>query len=117
MRLPIRFLLAPTLVLFAVAGVYAQTPKLVHSKSLSTSGENGNNFKIIYGGAMGTGTLAGNLLTLRMTYPHGESVSSISDNKSSTYALGISVDSGSWVTVLYYVPGVPAGITQITVSF
>jgi|GEM_PF-3048087 len=117
MRLPIRLFLVPTLFLFVAASAHAQTPTLVHSKSLSTSGENGNNFKIVYGGSMGTGTLAGNLLTLRMTYPHGATLSSISDNKSSTYTLGVSVDSGSWVTVLYYVAGAPAGITQITVSF
>ena len=58
----------------------AQTPNLVHSKSLSGTNETGNNFQIQYGGSMGTGTLAGNLLTLRMTYPDGSTVSSIADN-------------------------------------
>ena len=108
-----------TLVLMLSIAVHAQTPKLVHSKSLSTTLESGNGFKIQYGGSMGTGTLANNLLTLRMTYPHGSTVSSISDNQSSTYTLGVSTDSGSggWVTALYYVPGVAAGITQITVTF
>ena len=68
---------------------------------------------------MGTGTLANNLVTLRITYPHGSAVSAISDNKSSAYSLGVSTDSGTggWVTALYYVPGAAAGITQITVSF
>src|ERR1700722_5656632 len=107
------------LCLIVSIGARAQTPKLVHSKSLSTTGEAGNGFKIQYGGAMGTGTLASNLLTLRMTYPHGSTVSSISDNKSSTYTLGASADSGTsgWVTALYYVPGAAAGVTQITVNF
>jgi hypothetical protein len=100
-------------------GARAQTPKLVHSKSLSTTGEPGNNLKIQYGGSMGTGTLGSNLLTLRMTYPHGSTISSISDNKSSTYTLGVSADSAAsgWESVLYYVPGAAAGITQITVNF
>jgi hypothetical protein len=107
------------IVLIGAISTQAQTPKLVHSKSLSTSGEPGNGFKIQYGGSMGTGTLTSNLLTLRMTYPHGSTVSSISDNKSSIYTLGASADSGTngWVTALYYVPGAAAGITQITVTF
>lgn len=103
--------------LIASAVAHAQTPRLVHSRSLSTTGQTGNNFKIVYGGSMGTGTLAGNLLTLRMTYPHGSTLSSITDNKSSTYTLGVSVDNGSWVTVLYYAAGASAGITQINVNF
>jgi|SRR5580704_1596034 hypothetical protein len=108
-----------TLCLMVSIAARAQTPKLVHSKSLSTTGEPGNNLKIQYGGSMGTGTLASNLLTLRMTYPHGSTISSISDNKSSTYTLGISADStgSGWETVLYYVSGAAAGITQITVNF
>lgn len=119
MKLSIRLLFAPVLFLFAAASAHAQTPMLVHSKNLSATGESGNNFKIIYGGAMGTGSLAGNLLTLRMTYPHNATLSSITDNKSSTYALGASADSGSggWVTVIYYVAGAAAGITQINVNF
>jgi hypothetical protein len=114
-----RCFLASTAILAAASLAQAQTPTLVHSKSLSTTGQNGNNFQLIYGGSMGTGTLAGNLLTLRMTYPHGSTVSSITDNKSSAYSLGASTDSGSggWVTVIYYVAGAPAGITQITVNF
>jgi hypothetical protein len=106
--------------LFAVPTlVQAQTPRLVYSKSLSATSEAGNNFKIVYGGSMGTGTLAGNLLTLRMTYPHGATLASISDNKSSTYAVGVSTDSGSggWVTALYYVAGAAGGINQVSVSF
>jgi hypothetical protein len=119
MRLPIRCFLAPAIILFATALAQAQTPKLVHSKNLSAAGENGNNFKINYGGSMGTGSLAGNLLTLRMTYPHGATLSSITDNKSSTYTLGATADSGSggWVTVIYYVAGAAAGITQINANF
>ena len=97
----------------------AQTPTLVYSNSLAAPGETGNGFRIQYGGAMGTGTLSGNLLTLRMTYPHGATVSSIADSLSDTYILGVSTDSGSggWVTALYYVPGVAAGVRQITVTF
>ena len=114
---PVLRFLVLTLCLMVSIAARAQTPKLVHSKSLSTTGETGNGFKIQYGGAMGTGTLASNLLTLRMTYPHGSTVSSISDNKSSTYTLGTSADSGAWVTALYYVPGAAAGITQISVNF
>src|SRR5580704_18607646 len=108
-----------TLCLMVSIAARAQTPKLVHSKSLSTTGEPGNNLKIQYGGSMGTGTLASNLLTLRITYPHGSTVSSISDNKSSAYTLGVSADNGTggWVTALYYAPGVAAGITQITITF
>src|SRR6266481_4470141 len=102
-RLFLRFL-SLTLALMVSIAAHAQTPRLVYSKSLSTTSETGNGFKIQYGGSMGTGTLASNLLTLRMTYPHGSTVSSISDNKSSTYTLGASVDSGAWVTALYYVP-------------
>jgi hypothetical protein len=112
----LRFLVLTLCSMVSIAA-RAQTPKLVYSNSLSTAGQPGNNFKIQYGGSMGTGTLASNLLTLRMTYPQGSVVSSISDNKSSTYALGASADSGSWVTALYYVPGVAGGITQITVNF
>ena len=97
----------------------ASTPALVYANNLAAPGEPGNNFKIQYGGSMGTGTLADNLLTLRMTYPHGSTLASITDNKSSTYVLGTSTDSGSggWVTAIYYVPGVAAGITQITIGF
>ena len=97
----------------------AQTPTLVYSNSLAAPGESGNGFRIQYGGAMGTGTLPGNLLTLRMTYPHGATVSSIADSLSDTYILGVSTDSGSggWVTALYYVPGVAAGVKQITITF
>lgn len=113
-----RFLALASFLMVSVVA-HAQTPKLVHSRSLSTARETGNNFRIQYGGPVGTGTLGSNLLTLRITYPHGSSVSAISDNKSSTYTLGATADSGSggWVTSLYYVPGVSAGITQITVSF
>ena len=107
------------LCLLAVSSLQAQTPKLVHSRSLAAPGETGNGFRIQYGGSMGTGTLGNNLLTLRMTYSHGATVSSIVDNMGSTYTLGVSTDSGSggWVTALYYSPGVAAGITQITVNF
>jgi hypothetical protein len=97
----------------------AQTPKLVYSKSLAASGESGNGFKITYGGSMGTGTLANNLLTIRITSPHGSTVSSIVDNKGTTYTLGVSVDSGNggWITSLYYAAGVQAGVTLITVNY
>jgi len=101
-------------------GALAQTPALVYSKSLSAlQYAYGNDFRIQYGGSMGTGTLASNLLVLSITYPHGSTVSSIADNKSSTYQLGASADSGAggWVTSDYYVPGSAAGITQITVGF
>ena len=97
----------------------AQSPALVHSRSLAAPGEAGNGFKIRYGGSMGTGSLAGNLMTLRMTAPHGSTVSSITDNLSDSYTQGVSVDSGSggWVTAMYYLAGAPAGITQITVTY
>lgn len=97
----------------------AQTPTLVYSNSLSAPGEPGNGFRIQYGGAMGTGSLAGNLITLRITAPHGSTVSSISDNLSQSYSLATSVDSGSggWITALYYKPGTAAGVTQITVNY
>jgi hypothetical protein len=119
MRRPSLSFFSSALFLMVSIPAHAQTSKLVYSKSLSTTSETGNNFKIQYGGSMGTGTLANNLLTLRMTYPHGSTVSSISDNKSSTYTLGVSADSGTsgWVTALYYIPGAAAGITQITVAF
>ncbi len=106
-----------TLIFLVSVTTHAQTPNLVFSKSLSATHEAGNNFKIQYGGSMGTGTLANNLLTLRMTYPHGATISSLSDNKSSTYTLGATADSGQWVTAIYYIAGAPAGITQITVTF
>jgi hypothetical protein len=98
---------------------FAQTPTLVYSDSLATPHESGNGFKVQYGGSMGTGTLSGNLLTLRMTYPHGATVSSIADTFSDVYILGVSTDSGSggWVTALYYLAGAPAGVNQITVTF
>ena len=100
----------------------AQTPALVHSNNLSAlinATGPGNNFRIQYGGSMGMGTLGGNLLVLSMTYPHGSTVSSIVDNRSSTYTLGPIADSGTggWVTAMYYAPGAVAGITQITVNF
>jgi hypothetical protein len=97
----------------------AQTPKLVYSKSLAAPGESGNGFKITYGGSMGTGTLANNLLTIRITSPHGSTVSSIVDNKGTTYTLGVSVDSGSggWITSLFYAAGIQAGVTLITVNY
>ncbi len=97
----------------------AQAPKLVYSKSLAAPGEPGNGFKITYGGSIGTGTLANNLLTIRLTSPHGSTLSSIVDNKGTTYTLGVSVDSGSggWITSLYYAAGVQAGITLITINY
>jgi len=109
--------IAPLIVIlaFSVAS-FAQTPALVYSKSLSATNESGNNFKIQYGGSMGTGTLANNLLVLTMTYPAGATVSSIVDNKSSVYSFGVSTTSG-WTTAAYYVAGVPSGITQIAVNF
>jgi hypothetical protein len=97
----------------------AQSPALVSSLSLAAPGEAGNGFKIQYGGSMGSGSLAGNLMTLRLTAPHGSTISSITDNLSDSYTLGVSVDSGSggWVTAMYYLAGAPAGITQITVTY
>jgi hypothetical protein len=97
----------------------AQSPALVHSRSLAAPGQAGNGFKIQYGGSMGSGSLAGNLMTLRLTAPHGSTISSITDNLSDSYTLGVSVDSGSggWVTAMYYLAGAPAGITQITVTY
>lgn len=106
-------------IFFAGVAAQAQPPRLVYSDSLAATGQSGNNFKIVYGGAMGTGSLANNLITLRVTSPNGSTVSSISDNLSDTYTLGVSVNSGSggWVTSLYYLAGTPAGITQITVNY
>ncbi len=96
-----------------------QSPALVHSLSLASPGQEGNGFKIQYSGSMGSGSLAGNLMTLRITAPHGSTISSITDNLSDSYTLGVSVDSGSggWVTAMYYLAGAPAGITQITVTY
>ncbi|MGC1583896.1 MAG: hypothetical protein WA766_20610 [Candidatus Acidiferrales bacterium] len=109
-------ILAPLLILSVAS---AQTPQLVYYNYLAAPHESGNGFRVQYGGSMGTGTLAGNLLTLRMTYPHGATISSIADTFSDMYILGVSTDSGSggWVTAIYYLAGAPAGITQITVSF
>lgn len=106
-------------IFFCTLSAQAQTPKLVYSDSLAAPGEPGNGFRIQYGGAMGTGSLSGNLITLRITAPHGSTVSSISDNLSDTYTLGVSVDSGSggWVTAMYYLANAPAGITQISVTY
>jgi hypothetical protein len=113
------FAFPPLMIFFAGLPVQAQTPRLVYSDSLAAPGQPGNNFKIQYGGAMGTGSLANNLITLRITSPNGSTISSISDNLSDTYTPGVSVNSGSggWVTSLYYLAGAPAGITQITVSY
>lgn len=109
-------LFAPTIFFFA-SSAQAQTPKLVYSDSSTASSESGNGFKIVYGGSMGTGSLAGNLITLRMTAPHGSTISSIVDNKSDTYTLATTADSGSWVTALYYLANAPAGINSITVNY
>ena len=114
-------LFAPLPLMIVLAGlpVQAQTPRLVYSNSLAGTGQPGNNFKIVYGGAMGTGSLANNLITIRITSPSGSTVSSISDNRSDVYQPGASVDSGAggWVTSIYYLAGAPAGITQITVNY
>jgi hypothetical protein len=103
----------------AVSLAQAQTPTLIYSDSLAAPGESGNGFKIQYGGAMGTGSLAGNLVTLRITAPHGSTVSSIGDNLGDTYTLGVSADSGAggWVTALYYLANASPGIKQITVTY
>jgi len=103
----------------AVSLAQAQTPKLVYSNSLAGSGESGNGFKIQYGGAMGTGSLTGNLITVRITAPHGSTVSSVIDNLAQSYSLATSVDSGSggWITALYYKAGTAANVTQITVTY
>lgn len=126
-RLPVKKI-SRAFLLFALSGftvflltysAQAQTPNLVYSNSLAAPGEHGNDFKIQYGGAMGTGSLAHNLMTLRITAPHGSTISSITDNLSDMYTLGVSVDSGSggWVTALYYLADTPAGIKQIEVSY
>jgi hypothetical protein len=101
------------------APALAQTPTLVYSDSLAAPGESGNGFRIQYGGAMGTGSLTGNLITVRITAPHGSTISSITDNLSQSYSLATSVDSGSggWITALYYKAGTVAGVTQITVTY
>jgi hypothetical protein len=94
-------------------------PMLVHSEYLSNARESGNDFNISYGGATGAGTLNGNLLALYVVFFHGSTVSLITDNKSSTYTLAESVDSGvnGYVMSLYFVPAVAAGVNQITVTF
>jgi hypothetical protein len=103
----------------AVSSAQAQAPKLVYSDSLAAPGQSGNAFQIQYGGAMGTGSLAENLLTLRITAPHGSTISSVTDNLSQSYSLATSVDSGAggWVTALYYKAGTSAGVTRITVTY
>lgn len=118
-RLLLLFALPGVTIVLIPFSVQAQTPKLVYSDSLAAPGEAGNEFRIQYGGAMGTGSLANNLITLRVTAPHGSTISSITDNLSDTYRLGVSTDSGSggWVTALYYLAGAPPGITQITVTY
>jgi hypothetical protein len=102
------------------------TPTLVHSLSDAAANagiatQAGNAFNIEFTGSMGTGTLAGNLLVLKITYPSGSTVSSVTDNKSSTYTLGPTVTSNTggnnWITSLYYTPGVAAGADLITVTF
>jgi hypothetical protein len=107
------------LILLSFSAYSQANPALVHSRSLTAPGESGNGFKIRYGGSMGSGSLAGNLMTLRITAPHGSTISSITDNLSDSYTLGVSVDSGSggWVTAMYYLAGAPAGITMITVTY
>jgi hypothetical protein len=117
--LKVATIMVAQIILSVVAFGQTPTPTLVHSDSLASTGEPGNGFRIQYGGAMGSGSLAGNLLTLRITSPHGSAVTSIIDNLNDTYALGVSVDSGSggWVTSMYYLAGAPAGITQITVTY
>src|SRR5208337_1872531 len=77
-----------SLLFMASVSMRAQTPQLVYSDSLASPGESGNGFMIQYGGSMGTGSLSGNLITLRITAPHGSTVSSIADNLSDTYSLG-----------------------------
>jgi len=113
------FLLFFPSTLFFMVSFPAHSQTLVHSRSLSAPHESGNAFQITYGGSMGTGTLANNLLALRLTYPHGSTVSSIVDNLSDSYTLGVGTDSGAggWVTALYYLAGTRAGIRQITVTF
>jgi hypothetical protein len=107
------------LAVLCATSAQAQTPALVYSNSLAAPGQSGNGFKIQYGGAMGTGSLTGNLITVRITAPHGSTVSSITDNLSQSYSLATSVDSGSggWITALYYKAGTAAGVTQITVNY
>src|SRR5713101_1143 len=113
----LRLLVFAGLAVLCATSAQAQTPALVYSNSLAAAGESGNGFKIQYGGAMGTGSLTGNLITVRITAPHGSTVSSITDNLSQSYSLATSVDSGSggWITALYYKAGTAAGVTQITV--
>lgn len=97
----------------------AQSPKLVYSNSLSGATQSGNGFQIKYGGAMGTGSLANNLLTVRVTAPHGSTISSVTDNLSQSYSPATTVDSGvgGWITAFYYKAGTAAGVTQITVTY
>jgi uncharacterized repeat protein (TIGR01451 family) len=110
--------------LLVCGSVSAQTPTLVHSLSSASpsaagrASEPGNAFQIQFTGSMGTGTLAGNLLVLKITYPSGSTVSSIADNKSSTYTPGPTVTSGTgWTTQLYYTANTAAGVNVITVTF
>jgi hypothetical protein len=113
---------ALTLFLTISIASHAQ-PTLVHSLSAAspsaTGRENahGNAFKIQFSGSMGTGTLAGNLLVLKMTYTSSDTVSSIVDNKSSAYTLGPTVTGSGWTTRLYYTANVAAGVNVITVNF
>lgn len=114
------FLLFSALTLFSfVRSAHAQIPSLVYSDSSTSNSESGNGFRIQYGGTLGTGSLTGNLITLRLTAPHGSTISSITDNQSDSYTLAASADSGSggFVTALYYLANAPAGIRQITVTY
>lgn len=112
------------LTLFSTVSIASHAqPTLVHSLSgaspSATGRENahGNDFRIQFSGSMGTGTLAGNLLVLKITYTSSDTVSSIADNKSSAYTLGPTVTSNGWTTRLYYTANTAAGINVITVTF
>jgi len=120
----IGILFSAVVFLLVCGSASAQTPTLVHSLSSASpsaagrASEPGNAFQIQFTGSMGTGTLAGNLLVLKITYPSGSTVSSIADNELSAYTLGPTVTSGTgWTTRLYYTANTAAGINVITVTF
>lgn len=94
-------------------------PTLVSSFSSNNAGENINLPVITYGGLLGTGTLAGNLLELTMVYPHGSAITSVVDNLTSTYTSAGTSDGGvgGFVVEKRYVANTGAGITTITITF
>lgn len=115
-----RLLLKLGLLLLLASGAQAATPGLVHWQCTTPANETNAtpfHYNVKYWGALGTGTLANNLLVVIPSYAHGVTIT-ISDNKSSTYTAGPVADSGATdpITDMRYVAGVAAGVTAITIT-